>query len=348
MSRKEGADSKLAILIASGLLACSAALLLGNGALQAADAPHAVVSEPRYDFGALRQGEKVSHCFAIRNDGSVPLEISRMALSLPGMTARSSSVISPGESDQICIDLDTSSLSLEINATARLDLNDPAQPRITLVLHGRVKQPIDMLPLSAVFAAVFKGEGAERHVRIENNEPEPLNILRLEPEGEHFKAAINTLEAGRVYDLVVDIPPDVPSGRYGEFVNLDTDNQKFPRLRVGVNIFVKTDVYAFPEAVDFGVVSVAQLTAHPELAGALAQSFLLKKRAGTFRILSIESDVPALRITQTPDGDSGTFSIEVTLIVDKLRPGPLAGQIRLKTTDSEFPEFVVPVRGSVP
>ena len=348
MRRKARPDPRFAILVASPLLACSAALLLAGGALHAADAPHAVVSEGRYEFGALRQGEKVSHCFAIRNDGSAPLEISGMALSLPGMTARGSPAIAPGQAGQVCVDLDTSDLGLEVNATTRLDLNDPVRPQITLVLHGRVKQPIDMIPFSAVFAAVFKGERAERHITIVNNEAEPLKILRLAPEGEHFKASIKTVDAGRVYDLAVDIPPDVPPGRYGEFINLETDNQKFPHLRVGVNIFVKTDVYAFPDAVDFGVVSTAQLTEHPEMAEGLAQGFLLKKRAGTFRITSIETDVPALRITQTPEGDSGTFRIEVALVLDKLRPGSLAGQIRLRTTDSEFPEVVIPVRGTVP
>ena len=336
-----------AVLTKGGLLVLSSTLLFGDCSLHAADAPHAVVAEPRYDFGTLRQGEKAAHCFAIRNDGSAPLELSEMELSHPGMTARGSAGIVPGQAGQLCIDLDTSNLSLEVNAIAQVALNDPAQPRLKLVLHGRVQQSIDLIPYSAVLAAVFKGESAERHVRIVNNEAEPLEILRLEPEGTHFKARLQTVEPGRVYDLVVDIPPDVPPGRYGDFVYLHTDNQKFARLRVGVNIFVKTDVYAFPEEIDFGDVSAADLTEHPQLADAVAQSFLLKKRAGEFRITSIECDVPALRITQTPDGESGTFRIDVALDVAKLRPGLLAGQIRLRTTDDEFPEIVVPVRGNV-
>lgn len=336
-----------AVLTKGGLFVFLNALLFGNGALCAADAPHAVVSEPRYDFGTLRQGQQTSHCFAIRNDGSAPLEIREMALSLPGMTARGSAAIASGQAGQVCVDLDTSSLSLDVNATTVVAINDPVQPRIRLVLHGRVQQPIDLIPSAAVFAAVFKGERAERHVRIVNNEAEPLEILRLEPKGEHFKSRLETVDPGRLYDLVVDIPPDVPPGRYAEFVYLDTNDQKFARLRVGVNIFVKTDVYTFPEKVDFGGVSAADLTKHPQLVDAVAQSFLLKKRAGEFRITAIECDVPALRITQTPDGESGTFRIDVALDVDKLRPGPLAGHIRLRTTDPEFPEIVVLVSGSV-
>ena len=312
----------------------------------AAGLPKVVVPARHYDFGIVKQGEKVSHCFELGNRGTAPLKTTRMELSLPDMTARATASIAPGKTGQICVELGTSSLSLKVTAQAMVILNDPAQTRIPLVLTGVVKAPIDLVPMGAVFAAVWKGERAERSVMIVNNQPNPLHVRGLETEGQHFTARLVTEKSDEVYKVIVEVPPDVLPGRYTGFVYVKTDSARFSRIRLGVNILVKDEIYTFPGAVVFGTVNLAQLQADPVLAVSLNEWFLVKKHAGEFEIKSIASDVPGLETTQTPKGKSNTFRVDVTLS-NHLQPGSLAGKIRVLTDDPAVPELIVPVSGQI-
>jgi hypothetical protein len=87
-----------------------------------------------------------------------------------------------------------------------------------------------------------------------NHEDRPLAITRVEGGGRSFTAALRTLEPGKVYDLRVEVPAGAPPGRYEDTVYLGTDHPTRSRIPIAVNVFVKTDVYANPEAVDFGTV----------------------------------------------------------------------------------------------
>ncbi len=48
----------------------------------------AVFPEQAYDFGTVKQGEIVTHVFAVRNEGVTPVTIERVELAMPGVTAR--------------------------------------------------------------------------------------------------------------------------------------------------------------------------------------------------------------------------------------------------------------------
>lgn len=181
-----------------------------------------------------------------------------------------------------------------------------------------------------------------------NNEERPLTISRIEPEGKHFTAALETVTPGKVQRLRVTVPPDVAPGRYMGVAYLHTDHPTLSRLRISVNVLVKNDLYVNPETVEFGRVSLDSLTKNPRLIDLLGQTFLVKKRHGEFEIKSIASDVPALRIVQSPAaGRSETFRIDIGLDRNELKPGKVTGSLRIRTDDSEFPELVVPVRGEL-
>jgi hypothetical protein len=70
---------------------------------------------------------------------------------------------------------------------------------------------------------------------------------------------------------------------------LHTDHSTFPRLRLPVNVLIKTDLYASPSILDFGMIRLEQLKKNPEL---FTEIVAIRKRDGDFRITSIESDLP--------------------------------------------------------
>ncbi len=321
------------------LAACS----LAAGAPQ----PQLVSPNPVHDFGTVRQGDKVVHAFLVRNVGAGPVSIRRVDFNAPGMTTRFKPVLGPGQEEKIAIEWNTSGVKGKVRGEAVILLGDAGQTQVRFVLQGYVKPPIEILPMGAVFFSVYKGDRAEQVVTIVNNEERPMNILRLEAEGSHFVASYAPIEAGRRYELKVTVPPDTPPGRYMESVSLHTDHSQLARLRVPVNVLVKTEVYVNPEAVDFGQVSLDALTNSPSSVDLLSQTFLVKKRQGRFGVKSVTSNVPFLRISKSPEAASETFRIDVGLIRDQLRRGKISGTIRILTTDSRFPTFDVPVQGEI-
>jgi hypothetical protein len=113
-----------------------------------------------------------------------------------------------------------------------------------------------------------------------------------------------------------------------------------------IRVKLDTDVYANPEEVQFGQVSLTDLQRSPQLVSLLTQAVMVRKRAGTFAIKSVETSLPALVVEPEPaSGASEAFRLNVGLDKDKLRAGPLTGAIRILTTDKDFPELIVKVSG---
>lgn len=300
-----------------------------------------------HDFGTVAQGQKVVHAFTLRNDGTAPLTIERVDLSAGSMAARFVGLIPPGQEGHVSIEWETGQLAGEMEAKGIVRFARAAAAPLTLVLKGVVRPSIELLPYPAFFVSVFAGESAEGQVRIVNQEHRPLAITRVEGGGRLFVTELVTLEAGTLYELRLRVPAGAPPGRYEEAIYLDTDHPTRPRIPIAVNIFVKTNVYANPDVVDFGTVSLDDLARAPSTLELLTQTVLIKKREGEFEIKALESDLGFLRISRSPGGKSGTFRIDVGLDREGLRRGRITGSIRIATSDHAFPELFIPVRGEL-
>jgi hypothetical protein len=309
--------------------------------------PHVEFAFTDKDFGTVKMGQAVSLEFQIRNTGSATLIIKEARHSLPQIKIRYGPKIAPGGTGKITVQIDTSQIAGEIGDTIALLLNDPDQPSAFLTVKGVVVPPVDIIPRPVVFFSVYQGEAAERSLIVTNNQERPLAISRLEPQGDHFKAVVESLEAGRRYQLRVTVPSDATPGRYRESVILHTDDPKYARLSVAVNVLVKRDVHVTREDLNFGQLDLTQLRQNSTLLPLLTKTFLIKRRAGEMAILEIETDIPFLEIVQDPPERSQTFRIDVGLNMDRIVPGTIDGTIRIKTDDTEFPELTLPVRGEV-
>jgi len=80
-------------LLAAVLVICAPAHAAGT----------AVFRETTYDFGTVKQGQKVTHVFPVRNTGDTPVTIERVELQMPGVTARFRPLIAPGDEGKITL-----------------------------------------------------------------------------------------------------------------------------------------------------------------------------------------------------------------------------------------------------
>jgi Protein of unknown function (DUF1573) len=308
--------------------------------------PRGMVADDTYDFGSVRQGAAISHAFVIRNTGGRPLRITGAKLSMPGMRLRMASVEIPARGEAaVTVELNTDRVAGAIEGEAQIQWNDQTRAGPTLTLKGYVVPRIAIEPIPAVFLSAFSTEPAERTLTIRNNEPEPLAITSLEHSA-HLSVSVAEVEPGKLFILTARSLNGVPPGRYEESLTLVTDKPGGKRIHLPVHLWVKPDLYANPENIDFGTLRADDLQ-RSDVTALLTQTFFLKRRADAFRITAIACDSSAVAITQSPLGPSNSFQIDVRLRPEALRPGSLEGKIRVMTTDPSFPEVVIPLSGTL-
>jgi len=326
--------------------ACVLLLTAAAFAGEAGASPQARLTVTDHDFGEVRQGQTVSHDFPVRNLGKGVLRIERAELSRSDMTLRAGP-IEPDSEGKISLELKTAEFAGKIEVQALVFFNDPLLPKAVLTLRGRVRPPIEIRPFGAVFLAAFKDEPVERVLTLVNNEAKPISIKPIRTDGSRFTASLKTVEPGKVYSVSVRVIPGTPAGRYEETLVIEAATPEVKVLKIPVHLFVKPDLYAAPDAVDFGEISLEQIRSSAEILDLLKQTILVKSRRDPFSIVSVVCDLPAVTMRQTPSSPSQTFRIDVSLNQARLERGPLRGAIVVKTSDSELPELRIPVRGDV-
>ena len=308
--------------------------------------PRGIVANDTYDFGSVRQGARVSHVFLIKNAGDGPLRITGAKLLTPGLNVRVAPVEVPAQGEgAVAVELNTERVAGAIEGKAQIQWNDPTRSRISLTLKGYVVPRIAIEPMPAVFLSAFTAEPAERTLTITNNEPQPLTITSVEHSA-RLSVSIAELEPGKVFILTARSVNGVPAGRYEESLTLVTDKPGANQINLPVHLWVKPDLYANPENIDFGTLRVEEVQ-RSDATASRTQTFFLKRRGDAFRITAIVCDSNAVDVTQSPAGPSNSFQIDVRLRHEVLRRGSLDGKIRVMTTDPRFPEVVIPLSGTL-
>jgi hypothetical protein len=322
-------------------------LFLPFGATALAGGPKAVVEGNEYDFGSVRRGASVIHVFTIKNEGTEDLVIEDVELMERFTTIRVLKAIPPGREGKITVTFETVRFAGEFRTGVILSTNDPENMKVVFVMKGRVSDPIDVLPYSAVFLTSFRGETAERSLSIVNNDVEPLLIKEVRSEGESFHAELLTVRENMEYRLSVRSNPNASPGKYKEILWLSTNNENIPRLKIVVNNYIKREVYAFPEEIDLGTIRLEDWENVDGMERVLSQTLLVKHREAKDFTIQVEHDLPFFNISQTPASGSDTYRLDIVPRKETLTKGKIGGVIRVRTNDEDVPELTIPVVGEI-
>jgi hypothetical protein len=161
-----------------------------------------------------------------------------------------------------------------------------------------------------------------------------------------LSVSVVELEPGKVFILTARSVKGVPAGRYEEFLTLVTNKPGVNRINLPVHLWVKPDLYANPENIDFGTLRVEDVR-RSDVTESFTQTVLLKRRGDAFRITAVICDSSAVDVTHSPAGPSNSFQIDLRLRPETLRRGSLDGKIRIFTTDPSFPEVVIQFSGTL-
>jgi hypothetical protein len=219
-------------------------------------------------------------------------------------------------------------------------LNDPALPQAILAFEGTVVPAIELSPMRAFFLAGLRGRGGRAAIEIVNHESEALRIEKVEHPAERFTTQLETVEPGQRYRLILNLKPEGPGGRSTETILLRTSSKKLPELKVDANTYLYERVRTFPDVLDFGTLRATD-TRHEAL------TLMIYQEGGSDFQVKLSSDVPALdlKYARGPQGDR--YQATISLLGDKIRPGPIEGTILIETNDPEFKKLSVPFYGAI-
>ena len=301
-----------------------------------------------FAFGTLSRETLAEHTFYFRNTGVEPLRIRSVHMTTPlKITKKLTNPVPPGERIPITVGFGMPPEIGRFAGEVLISFEDPDMERLRLRLTAEIVNPIQFEPFQAFFVTAARGKTSESAVDIINHEDEPLQIMRVDNPSSRFTTRLETIEEGKHYRLHLTLPGAGTAGKMVDTITLVTTSSRHPFLEVQANTYIRERVYSFPDLLEFGTISVAELKARPDLLSFLPQTVMVYQEGGKDFEIQVGTDVPFLRLSSTRSKFGDRYQIELAIIPEKLRAGPVAGSILITTNDPEFPQLTVPVKAMV-
>ncbi len=216
-----------------------------------------------------------------------------------------------------------------------------------VVIRGYPVEGISYDPLPAVFVTVSRGAVREASIEITNRRAVPLKIGDIVNSSKRFTARVETLEEGKRFRLVVVLKGEGQAGKQQDLLELKTNFEDAPVLRIPVNTWVREKVRTFPDSVFMGRYPISEIRGDPAMAKKRAQ-ILMVYRDGTDKFQAkVTSDIPFLKITSERGPKGDRYENTIWFDPETAQPGDIKGNIIIETNEPEVPRLVVPVTGQL-
>ncbi len=342
------ANLKIVLLAASALLAAQAvrsqttSKTAGTSPASPANAPKIVCFHPSFDFHDMEEGPDITHFFTIRNKGKSTLVINNVGTSC-GCTAAvvDNKEIPPGGKGKIKVTYHTSGRPGHAEKTITVSSNDPVNANLQLKINMTVVREIDTMPDRLYLFNLKKGEARNSQVTILGRPGNPLQVTSAESTNKIVTVALTPYaqptpgqeRQGAV--LNVNLPGNLPIGKFTDDIQVKTDDPKKPQI----------DVQVMGEIVGRIQISNNNLFFGPHQETPSTVNFTVDHPKG-FAIWKVESAKhlakPSIKRTVSADG---TDQYVLTVLAVKNLPKNSDGkdQVFIYTNDPEQPKLTVDV-----
>ena len=323
---------------------CIAILALWGQLAQADDETADAVA--RLSFGRVMLNQEVEQTIAFENTTGQQLKVKNVQLTPPLIARNITPVIEPGGQGQFTLVLGEKRVFGEFEGIVRINFEHADIEPTEFHVEGYVVPPVEFKPRPAFYVATHRGEDKQASIEIINHRTQPLNIIRAESQSDRFGIDLETLSPGQKYRLTLSLRGDASEGKKTELIQLITDEESGNNMTIQANTLIRERVYTFPESIDMGSLSM-NMVKDQSVVDRLAQT-LMVYRLGTddFRLTtSTDLDNIRLQSERGPMGDR--FQLTVSFIPENIQAGSFSGSIHIKTNDTEIPELLVPVTGTI-
>jgi hypothetical protein len=328
----------------SSLVLCVALALPSTAAIAGGDnspgtsGARISVENKRHDFGNVYERESFVHTFDVKNIGTEDLIIEDVHPACGCTVAEFDSIIAPGQTGKITLDLDGSRVSGDFNKSAAITSNDPEHPKISVSMGGHILQYIDVEP-ARVYLRSAHGKGVEREITIKANEQEAaFKILGVSSTiDDKITYRVDQSSQPGVYKIKIFKNPMLGQTNKWGSLNIETNNEHTPTKTVKVNVITPGTIVVSPPIVDFGRVGAEQINSTDRIEKVIT----VYKEDGRFNIrdVSFSSDRYVAKVEPIekgrmyrvvvgfhPDSDKVSYSDEMFINTDD----PLEPAVRVR------------------
>jgi hypothetical protein len=300
-----------------------------------------------FDFGTIGVEDEWQHTFQFENKGHQPLEIKDVQLTPPLVVTAMTPRVQPGKSGSVTVSLEKPHEKGNFRGAVAVNFRNEAASPFVFGIIGEIVPPIEFDPFPMFFVSTQRGQDKTASIEIISHENETFEILRVEHASSRFTTKLETLQLGRRYRLFLTLKGEGPAGRLDETITLVTSSRKHPLLEVQAHTKLNERVHTFPDAIDFGTISIEYLRTHSEMVESLAQSLMVYQEEGKNFQISADTDVPFLKLSISQASLKDRNEVRVEVVPEKLHSGEVNGAVVIVTNDPEFGRLTIPVKAVI-
>ncbi len=295
------------------------------------------------DAGAPTQGEVIPFTIHVTNHGGGPLSY-RVQPDCGCFAPIRPGTIAPGASGDIHVLMDTTEFFGKVHKRLAFFSNDPEKAAIEIPVEANIQPryrflfpggPVVVLPDGGksieVFLALPPGSTLEPTGAQFDGIPATVNFEPWSgnlPDPEMSEPA----RPRKGYRFMIDLGDQLPPGRAGATLTVETTDSKFPTIRF--NLYAQKGIVALPDQLYLGEMEPTPQTA----------SFLLSRPGADFEVTGVRCSAPELSATAEKLKGEDQYKI-VVRYNGKATSGNYAALVVVTTDDPKQPKIVVPVTG---
>ncbi|NLI83085.1 MAG: DUF1573 domain-containing protein [Deltaproteobacteria bacterium] len=271
-----------------------------------------IIPETVFDFGEADEGSVVTHEFTVRNTGKSPLQIHKVSPDCGCTLASFDPAVLPGGEGKVILNLNLTGYKGNVQKVTTVYSNDPASPRGSLIMRGKVRTLIEVSPASHISFRGMAQQQSEQVIELKGL-AQPFRVTGTESNLEgSVSYRLETVEEGRHYRLRVTNL--VERGEYIGHVKLLTDLPAKGEILVRVTGVLEGRIGVTPKTVLIGRPSFQQplRTAKVKVVSHLNEPI---------RIARLVHDMKTMQVGQQPLPGQNGFLLELKPLMENLPQG---------------------------
>jgi hypothetical protein len=276
------------------------------------------------DFGSVPRGPLLNHPFHLTNNTKYTVHITSVRVSC-GCTSATALIdtLAPGQSTAVVAQMDTRRFSGPKSVTIFVQFDRPAWEEVRLWVQANSRDDVSITPDSLGFGAVRRGSSLKVSVTVSLLGDSGWQIQSARCDSNYVLTSLSAArqtDSGVEYQVIAQVRPDTPVGRWYTDVWLATNNPATPRLRVPLTVEIQAPLNLIPTGVVFGQLK----------AGGVAERKVMVRGAEAFRIKKVEG---IDKLVQVRDSNPASKSVHVlTVTVKSPAPGAFNRPIDINRT----------------
>lgn len=301
--------------------------------------PKAVVLNPDQDAGHVKAGEVVTFEFPVRNVGKAPLQIFGAKADCGCAVPSYEKIVPPGATRPVRVTLNTHGFYGRIEKHVYVECDDPEQASLLLTVRATLPDLVQVLPSSQILLPTARGRESRTKVTLRAGDGEKIGVLQVGCDRPWVRVNVAAPGAqGQDPELEIVALADAPTEVFEATVRVRTTHSRKPWVAIQLFGQPEGTVTAQPPRIDFG---------HLRLDGPtpVIRLLTLSRRQGAFRVVRVETNDPALKVTVLPDATPTYCELEVAYLGGWRQQ--VEGKIVVYTDDPRRPQIEIPYTAEV-